>query len=347
MSTYDEYETGVNFVRRLKNLPQAKHHIPPNQCNYPWNSLNLDKHGRVYVCRCEGWLPFPSGHILDFDSFDEIFNSPVTVQIKDTINKGTYDYCDVRHCNVSEPWATTEENNKGIYITFGIDESCNLQCGSCRKEMIFHNDDEFFNERLKWIEKLHQWIQLEKNKKVTIMIGGNGEVFASRLYLKFMESKFDSNINYMIRSNGLLLKRHIENLKLLPNLRKIEISIDAASKKVYEIVRKPGNWDQLQESLAHLLELRETYKFEVAFNFVIQKENLEDVVPFYYFCKEKNVEPCFTQLENWSSFDNFDEQCVHRPEDKLFSRFIEILNSREIKSLNLSWAPFYSEYLSN
>ena len=62
------------WIRRSRGLPQPKV-IAPNRCEHPWKVTNIDCHGRVFVCLCDEWVPWTVGHVMDFESFDEIFGS--------------------------------------------------------------------------------------------------------------------------------------------------------------------------------------------------------------------------------------------------------------------------------
>jgi MoaA/NifB/PqqE/SkfB family radical SAM enzyme len=337
---------GLIWVRQARNLPQVKNNILPNSCNRPWYGMNLDKQGLVYICHCDGWLPYPVGHILDFDSIDEIYNSPIAKKIQQTIIDGTYEFCDTEHCPVVSNKEICVTDGSTYRIEVGIDESCNLSCPSCRKESIFHDVNETYHEMLLWVNRLKQWISKSPNKKFDIYIGGNGEPFASPIYLNLLYNEFEyNNISYYIRTNGNLAQRHISELQILPKLKRIEISIDAASKEIYEKVRKPGRWKNLQENVDYLIDMKKIYNFHMVGNFVIQKTNLNDILPFIDWCAERHIEPCFTVLENWASFDNFDQECVHRSTDPLFPDFIDIIKSQKFRSIKTDWLKNYVNFL--
>ena len=75
---------------------------------------------------------------------------------------------------------------------------------------------------------------------------------------------------------------------------------------------------------------------------MIQQENLDDVLPFIKFCEDNEIDSCdFTLLQDWGSFDDFNAQCVHRPNHALHYRFKEIISTAEFKKLNPSWLTDY------
>lgn len=331
-------EHDLVFHRQARNLPSIKN-IPPNRCDWPWKEIHIDKKGRIFLCGCDAWVPFSVGHILDFTSMSDIFQTTTAQLIQNGITSGTYEYCDTTHCGVANEVKTLAYDYE---IQLGIDDSCNLQCPSCRKEFLFDDSADYVNERQIWLDRVKDWIHQSPNSRINILVGSNGEPFASPVYQHFLKTEFNPNVHYEIRSNGTLIKRHIDNLAILPNLKIIKLSIDAASAYTYERVRKPAKWNALLDNIDYLNSLKSQYKFKVYASFVIQQDNLEDVLPFIEFCEDNEIDSCdFTLLQDWGSFDNFNAQCVHRADHALHNRFKEIISTAEFKKLNPSWLTSY------
>lgn len=331
-------EHDLVFHRTNRNLPSKKN-IPPNRCNWPWKEVHIDRLGRIFVCGCDAWVPYSVGHILEFNSFEEIFNHPVAKKIQSSIGIGEYEYCDVTHCGVA---AEVKNITYDYEIQIGIDDSCNLHCPSCRSSMIFKDDADYVQERQSWLTRVQSWIERESDKKINILIGSNGEPFASPIYTNFLKSEFNKNVNYEIRSNGTLIKRHINELSILPNLKIIKLSVDAATPATYERVRRPAKWNTLLDNIDYLNILKETYKFKVFASFVIQRENLEDVLEFINFCNDNDIDSCdFTLLQDWGSFQNFDAEAVHNPKHNLHYRFLQIISDPGFVKLNPPWLYHY------
>jgi wyosine [tRNA(Phe)-imidazoG37] synthetase (radical SAM superfamily) len=208
--------------------------------------------------------------------------------------------------------------------------------------MIFKDDTDYVQERQLWLARVQYWIDRTPDKKINILIGSNGEPFASPIYTNFLKSQFNENVSYEIRSNGTLIKRHINDLSILPNLKIIKLSIDAATAPTYERVRRPAKWNTLLDNIDYINILKETYKFQVFASFVIQRENLEDVLEFIEFCNDNDIDSCdFTLLQDWGSFHNFDAEAVHNPQHHLHSRFLQIIRDPKFIKLNPPWLCNY------
>jgi organic radical activating enzyme len=332
----DGYLSNINhdleYIRKVHNLPSDKQGIA-NSCKIPWTSLNLDHKGRIFLCNCDGWLPYPVGLIEGFDSIEEVFNSPIAQAIQKSITEKKFTYCVVDSCGIKIQNMINEAN--GITLNVGIDMSCNLSCPSCRERVIMDSSSEYIEVRKKWIEKIVLWIRSAQDQTFNIMIGSNGEPFVSKIYLFFIEQvQHLKNIRFNIRSNGSFLKTRLSELdtNFISNIKKIEVSIDAATKTTYEKVRRGGRWDNLLENLGYLSSLNHVDKIG---NFVVQISNYKEMKEFVYLCENYNMYANFSHLSDWGTWHNFSKQCVHIPESPHYTELKEIMLDPIFKNHNL------------
>lgn len=319
-ANWDDFDHDIKYKQQLDNLPRVKTGIS-NHCYKPFNTLNIDYKGRVFHCDCDGWLPFSSGKVLDFNSIDAVMQSIELQEIQNSITDRTFKFCDIRYCGIEKKSQGTPDTN--IHLHLGIDNGCNLSCPSCRERVIFDASPEYVNEKNQWVDQIVEWI-CNSERKFYITIGSNGEPFASPVYLYLLEQIQDlDNISLTVRTNGTL------KLSMLPKtLTDLYISIDAGSKEVYEQVRRGARWESLLKNLEYLKELNQ---ISVTANFVIQKTNLLDISNFVNLCCDYNMKPNYAVLEDWGTWHNFESQCVHLPASPDYKTFIDI-----IKQLNIS-----------
>lgn len=322
------------WIQKTRGLPVDKV-LPAGRCDLPWNTVNIDRQGRVFVCDCNGWVPFSVGHVMEFADLDDVFESPQARDVQQAIRDGNYRYCETSYCGVESQIKTTPYDYR---IHLGMDDSCNLQCPSCRTSMIFRQDQEYLDQRFGWVDRINDWIAARPLSRIAVMIGSNGDPLASSVYRRFMSKYMLPTVDYEILTNGLLLERHLADLEILPNLRHLQISIDAASADVYHDVRRPGRWEQLLSSLDCVAELRQHHDFRVSAYFVIQRRNLDDVIPFIDFCYRYRMAPGFSLLRDWASWTDFDSHCVHQPKHELYDRFLSVIDHPKFRALNVPWA---------
>lgn len=315
------------YKRQVANLPSVKTHIT-NHCWIPWNTISINPNGDIFLCGCIGWLPFSVGNVVDFDSFESIWASAEAQKIQKSITDKTYEFCDTRYCGIEV--GVSPRRNNAIHVELTIDRSCNISCPSCREHPIFIDDQNFINEKIKEVDILSSWID-KTSRTVFISLGG-GDPFASILYKQIIE-RFAENtrISFDIGTNGLLLLSHAHILNKIIDRTRLFISIDAATKKTYERVRRGGKWNQLLKNLEFI---RSFYKSTVSASFVIQQDNFCEMLEFVQFCKIYNLKPVFSLLQDWGTWHDFDSHCVHIPTSPNYAEFQGI--SEKVRALGIS-----------
>ena len=112
----------------------------------------------------------------------------------------------------------------------------------------------------------------------------------------------------MLRTNLQLLdeKKWGEFSNLLAVPKKIFVSIDGASKEVYEKNRLGGVWEQLQKNLVYLCNLRKDLRAHVDYiclSFIVQDNNFWEMPAFVTMGEELGVDAVeFQKLGNWGTF---------------------------------------------
>lgn len=306
------------YKRNNANLPSIKTGIL-NHCAIPSFTINVDLKGRVFICGCDGWLPFPVGNITDFKTIDDVFRSDQAKLIHDSISKKEYAFCDIRYCGINHGNKDAPDNLIDLRITF--DTSCNFSCPSCRERIIFIKDKELLEEKFVWGKIIYDWIK-STDKTVMVEFAG-GEPFTSLVYSELIDLYAElPNILFVFRTNASLLKANKNQIeKIKDKIKYWTISIDAGSKEVYEKVRSGGKWNQLLENLGFLQAMP---MVKVA-TFVIQSDNVTDIVPFIELCKKFNLRPSFDLVQDWGTWHNFEEHCVHYKSHPLHNKFADII----------------------
>ena len=187
-------------------------------------------------------------------------------------------------------------------VALGYDPSCNLACSTCRKELHFAKGEE-----LETIHKITERVKKDYLPKCRFLIlAGNGEVFASPAYREVYESDECRPQYIRLLSNGMLFnqtnwehfaKRQISKVMLT-------VSVDAARKETYESIRRKGNFDVLKKNMKFASKLRKNGELSYfRMNFVVQRENYREMIPFVKWGQELGVdEVFFTKILNWGTY---------------------------------------------
>lgn len=281
-------------------------------CKILENELNIDSFGDVWGC-CPTWVK-SFGNIFDDDIYDNYLARIIKLS---SINK-TFCFCNLYMCKYCDSEYLDKFDEKVDFnisnipkqLTLSIDMTCNLRCNSCRKELMIADKEER-DFSLCIVEKLKEMQWLNKS---CLLLAGNGEVFFSPVYLSILKDKSISAKTIKIMSNGILFTG--DKWSLIENKYDeiyVSISVDAASKEIYKKLRH-GNFDVLIKNLKMLSKLKREGKLSFfQLNYVIQKDNLCDVIDFIKLGKELGVDVInFTKLNDWDVVerDEYLDNCL-------------------------------------
>lgn len=291
------------------------------KCKTTLKHLEFLVNGMTINC-CPSLISQGLGNALD-KSRDELWHSIIHKIVALSTENKTFSFCDKHMCplfvaknkidqlsvldnDINTPYERISEFPETLALSY--DASCNLACITCRKELHFAKDREL--EIVKRIE--NKVIKEYLSSCKFLILAGNGEVFASPSYQNIYEAK-ECNPRYIrLLSNGTLFTPvNWEKLKKANNAKiMLTVSVDAASKKTYQYIRR-GNFDILKQNMKFASELR--HKGELSYfrmNFVVQKANYKEMVDFVQWGQELGVDEIFfTKILNWGTYtsEEFEE----------------------------------------
>lgn len=296
-------------------------------CKYPFERIEILPRGEVYTC-CSGYIKHNLyiGNIYDeHESFDEIWNSDKAQKLRYSVYEGNFEFCQkkckffhmpggdenpiipkkmIPPCGYGEKFVVETAPKQ---ITLSCDESCNLHCLSCRnvvKALDKTESDRLYDRLMKLIRPMLKDCEL-------LGALGSGELFASNAvsrFLKTINAQEFPQLKLMLRTNLQLLdeKKWGEFSNFLAVPKKIFVSIDGASKEVYEKNRLGGVWEQLQKNLVYLCNLRKDLRAHVDYiclSFIVQDNNFWEMPAFVTMGEELGVDAVeFQKLGNWGTF---------------------------------------------
>lgn len=268
-------------------------------CRKPWNTILIHYDLSVFICVCDAWLPIPVGSVLDFNSVEEIFNSPKAKILQQDVADRKFTWCAVTHCGVVDRDIPSNE----LRITINIDQSCNLTCPSCRRGSIMIEPGPEMDLKLKCIERIFSWIDQYKNP-IHITMSGSSDPLASPIFRPILRTfQPKSNQYFDLFTNGLLMKKILPETPILKNISTYKLSVDAGSAEVYKVVRQPGKWENLLENL-DWMDQNLGPRTTVSLAFALQRSNYRDLINFINFCNERKYIPEITQLDDWATWSS-------------------------------------------
>jgi molybdenum cofactor biosynthesis enzyme MoaA len=295
-----EKDPNVAYNYTLKNSPRGRGERQPitNSCNRPYKTVEIDMFTNCNLCICTGWLPQPVGKITDFSRLEDIWDNPRAHEIQKDVTDKKFTWCAVEHCGIKH-----NNNHETTYqIIFAIDDSCNLQCPSCRREKRMYTEGPLYEEKLHAME--HAVDLLNKfDQPAHILFNCSGDPLASYISRPFLQSYVgNEKQTFTLFTNGMLIKKLLPTTGIFPRITEYRISIDAGSPEVYKKVRVGGDWDTLIGSLEFLKE--QGLSKLVNLQFTVQKNNFRDIPNFVQLLEKYDFRGNLTQLDNWGTWNH-------------------------------------------
>lgn len=280
------------------------------KCNTMQNHLEILRDGHTRCC-CTTFVRQNLDNIFEKDPHALWHSNLHKVMCLSTENR-TFSFCDKKLCPLfvakekeeikkfEEPYHKITEHPKTLVL--GYDSSCNLSCSTCRKELHFAEGTE-----QKMVNQITKKVQEEYLANCNFLVlAGDGEVFASPDYRKIYEAQ-NCNPNYIrLLSNGMLFTPGNWEKFIRGKTGKVmlTVSVDAATKKTYEHIRRNGNFDVLQKNMEFAADLRKRGELSYfRMNFVVQRENYQEMIPFVRWGERLNAdEVFFTKILNWGTY---------------------------------------------
>lgn len=340
-----------------------KEYTGTQQCRIPWNTLGINSNGDCYICQSPSWIPLFVGNILETDDIFTVLNSDTARSIRQEILDRTYLYCNSRICGFFSHVDPTAYKNSSLMgdprfllqntltlvkeipseLIFDFDYTCNLTCKSCRTTVINWNTDHVRRPVNDLIVKQikHLIVDQIKDQPITVRWCG-GEPFISDVYselLTYISNANKKNIEHVIQTNGHYLQKNSLLLTdLLPTVKELRISFDAASRATYHRVRSGGSWDLLLANVgwarAYIDQLG--VGTQLIADFVVQRENYREIPEFVALCKQLGIDRFNLQkMWNWGTADQvaFDSNNVYNKQHPEYPELCRILHSLNLPVL--------------
>lgn len=286
------------------NIEALKQH----GCTVPFKHIEIHSNGSVSAC-CHTWLPAWVGNLLE-ESAESVVNNGIRKEIQDRMRQGDFaccnDQCPQLNSFMSggtDYWDITpleifdkRLSKSALDIGFSYDLSCNLQCPSCRDNLILWRPDDPDDADGQRIKKIHEEVKklvdlmIPEHHLVNLNITGSGDAFASPLYwgylLELASKPIPKNLRINLKTNGVMMTEENWNAikPLWPIIGYLEVSVDAATEETYKIVRKNGNFKRLKKNLEVFDKLRADGCFSGMSswqcNFIVQRDNYFELKEF-------------------------------------------------------------------
>ncbi|MBJ6751548.1 radical SAM protein [Geomonas anaerohicana] len=258
---------------------------------------------------CDPSCPFVQDFIHNnkFQSLDDLVkNQRITRSIAEEITAGR-----------------TTLTSMPTVFNFCNSDICNLDCIMCCCKGMKSDTDltkKAYDDAFKYLPTLK-----------TLALSGSGDPFACtdtrNLLMSFEGHKYPET-KIQLLTNGLLLPKFWDQVKH-NNFSFIGISIDAASKETYELIRKNGRWDDLLRALDFINSIRERFS-GVMINMTVMKHNYHEIEKFLELGVKYNFGVSFNEVRVEGNASQ-DLDIFSNVENDDFPKFVSIVKEASSK----------------
>ena len=326
-------------------------------CLQPYNTIEIGINGAVRMCGCAGWMPTVVGNIFQH-SLESILASPLAIEIRKSITQGTYDYCNQNTCGVIVNNQLVERHQLSTSdlelidcpekfempreIFLSGDLICNLSCPSCRTSVIKISPDQFAKNQQMGKILTDNLFTTSTDKIITLHLSTSGELFASSLLLSFLENiniNNFPNLRLWIQTNGLLCKKFWYKLKNVESkIENITVTIDASQPDTYHVLRRGGNWEDLQDNLTWLREKKKQLSMTLHTRMVVQHQNYKQMKSFYDMSMKYHADQVeYCRITDWKTYSKV-EFLTHDVFDPTHPEYqLARQHRQEVYDLPMTW----------
>lgn len=336
---YDSMELLCPNTKTFRNFYKGKRYTD-YFCPIPFENLLLYRN-RADSC-CSHYIGDISIGNPQYDTIDEIWNSPFAREIRSSVLNGTFCFCDMDFCsyaqngtlmlkeNITDPnYLDIIERERTILrngpkmLNISIDDSCNLSCKMCRIDKIdCYKDADVVQLASNIIE--YKWENVEK-----ILLAGSGEVFYSPNYEKILNGISNKNFPALktigLYSNAVLFDENKWNkFSCLAEKYEIEVtvSVDAYTERTYDKIRRGGSFNAVCKNLQMISKLRcsgMVKRFQL--NYCVQNDNYLEMKDFVRWAEELKADHLWFQiLRGATGLEN-----IHEKNHPNYREFVEIV----------------------
>lgn len=291
------------------------------ECHTMLNHLEILRDGETSCC-CTTFMYERLGNITKMPK-EQIWKSSLHKILCLSAVNHTYTFCKKDMCPLfigKKRGKISDNLNEKEYqrmsdspetLALAYDQTCNLYCTTCRDKMYIPTEE--VKQKQKTLSDI--LIKNYLSDVQFLILAGDGEVFASPSYREVYSAAECEGICYIrLLSNGLLFNEH--NWKELRKNKHakfmLTVSIDAATKKTYENIRRGGDFEKLKKNMEFASALRKSGELSYfRINFVVQKRNYLEMPLFVEWGESLGCdEVFFTKILNWGTYTEEEFQNV-------------------------------------
>ena len=178
--------------------------------------------------------------------------------------------------------------NDPISVIVDTSNICNLNCIMCHRSMSFYKEPEKKFLKPDILERIYSQV-----KPMLLSFGGLiGEPLMNRDISKLVRTASNNDSKSLMTTNGHLLDEATANELIDSGIHLIKVSVDAATQETYQKIRQNENFNRVINNIKRFGDIEEKKRNQrnaLRLEYVIQKENIDEIIPFIHMSKDIKV----------------------------------------------------------
>ena len=312
-----------------------------NICTKPFYYAEIAQNGDIYPC-CPGYCNRYSFGNLRENTLEEIWHGEKAQQFRNRILNGDYSGCNLQLCPKERDFDSIDAVREQFHsnnvvlppmeIVISYDTECNVACTMCRPSL--RKNDETLEARNALFQN-RIWGSLQSCR--LLYLSGAGDPFGSRYGRALIEraGKEFPALRFDFITNGVLLTKSMyDRLNLDNKIRRLAISVHAATAKTYDLIVKHSSFHKVMNNIAWLAEKKRQGAIDsLSLLFVVSHLNYREIPDFAELAREYGSLAFFTTCRELpSSLIREENFAVWQPEHPEHDTFFRIMQSSILHS---------------
>jgi len=203
------------------------------------------------------------------------------------------------------------------WMRFAYSYVCNIDCYHCYQSEI-RKENKTLSQNF-----INELFSLTKVFQVLCFYGG--EPFLYKPTTELLERDINNRFcRYFFVTNGTLLNERILSRLCEIPIGFVAVSLDAATRETYNLLRKDSNWDKVMSNLQGIAGLRRKKEFMFAIAMTVNTKNAGEIGKFVDLAIKFGAQPFILLVSNPFGTYSFQKEYLHFSDQQFSGIFSQI-----------------------
>jgi len=178
------------------------------------------------------------------------------------------------------------DRSNGLFFQWHITDVCNFRCRHCYQHRFTRDSELGLAELIKVYENIAPY---SKGRKINFNITGGEPFMRNDLFdlLRFLDGQKETGELAVITNASLIDEKTLGSLGGIKKLKAIKVSLDGATEKTNDAIRKPGAF---RAALEKINLIQEKTRLDVIIMLTLMRSNSYELPALFQLCRDLRVD---------------------------------------------------------